>query len=126
MEASTMSSALAMILTAAMAIPGDGPEKVSAEMEQGLDLSGTWKGFNGDRVMEDRFKLLIAKSDSWVDEGAGQVRFKIRGLTYYGMYEQRGDRLKICFAGGGKDRPTRFQGGCGQTLIIVHRVKPRK
>ena len=89
-----MSSALAMILAAAMAVPGDGSESVSMEMVQGLDLSGTWKGFNGNRVMEDQFKLLLAKSDSWVDEGAGKMRFKIRGVTYYGIYEQR-DRKSV-------------------------------
>jgi hypothetical protein len=37
-------SALAMILVAAMGLPGDGSEKVSGEMEQGLDLRGTWEG----------------------------------------------------------------------------------
>jgi hypothetical protein len=39
-----MSSALAMILTAAMAVPGNGPEKVSGEIEDGLNLGGKWEG----------------------------------------------------------------------------------
>ena len=38
-----MSSALAMVLMAAM-VPGNGPEMVSGEVEQGLDLSGEWEG----------------------------------------------------------------------------------
>ena len=37
-------SALAMILTAVMAVPGNGPEKASGEIRQGLDLSGEWEG----------------------------------------------------------------------------------
>ena len=37
-------SALAMILMTAMVVPGKGPEKVSMEMEQGLDLSEEWEG----------------------------------------------------------------------------------
>ncbi|MGH7221633.1 MAG: hypothetical protein ACRELF_00220, partial [Gemmataceae bacterium] len=40
-------SAVAMILTAAMVVPGSGPEMVSGEMEQGLDLGGEWKGIWG-------------------------------------------------------------------------------
>jgi hypothetical protein len=38
-------SALAMILTAAMVVPGDGPEKVSGELcrMRRLDLRGEWK-----------------------------------------------------------------------------------
>ena len=41
-----MSSALAMILMTAMVVPGNGPEKVSGEVEQEqrLDLSGEWEG----------------------------------------------------------------------------------
>lgn len=37
-------SALAMILTAAIVVPGDVPEKVLGEIEQRLDLSGEWEG----------------------------------------------------------------------------------
>jgi hypothetical protein len=37
-------SALAMILTAAMAVPRNGPENVSGEVEQGLDLREEWEG----------------------------------------------------------------------------------
>jgi hypothetical protein len=38
-------STLAMILTAAMAVPGDGSEKVSGELvEEKLDLRGQWRG----------------------------------------------------------------------------------
>jgi len=39
-----MSSAFAMILMATMAVPGNGPEKVSEEVEQRLDVSGEWEG----------------------------------------------------------------------------------
>ena len=39
-----MSSALAMVLMAAMTVPGNGPEKVSGEVEKRLDLRGEWEG----------------------------------------------------------------------------------
>jgi hypothetical protein len=41
-------SVLAMLLTAAMVIPGNGPERVSGETEQSqgqrVDISGSWEG----------------------------------------------------------------------------------
>jgi hypothetical protein len=37
-------STLVLILAAGTTVPGSGPEKVSAEMVQGLDLRGEWEG----------------------------------------------------------------------------------
>ena len=39
-----MSSALVMVLMAAMAVPGNGPEKVAGEVKQELDMNGRWEG----------------------------------------------------------------------------------
>ena len=61
-----MSSALAMILTAAMAVPASGPEKVSGEVEQGLDLRGEWEGLlwkeQGDFIWVDYRDLEGSKA----------------------------------------------------------------
>ena len=37
-------STLVLVLAAGMAIPANGPEKVSGEVEQGLVLSWEWEG----------------------------------------------------------------------------------
>src|SRR5215469_9506700 len=90
-----MSSALAMVLMAAMVVPANRPEKVSGEVEQRLDLRGEWEGTrydaNGDEwVIEINFA-------EWgiVDEGAGRLRFKYDISSGYGIYQQHGDRLTI-------------------------------
>jgi hypothetical protein len=54
-------STLAIVLTAAMVVPGNGPEMVSWEMEQGLDLSGEWEGvMKGMLANHDTFRLRCA------------------------------------------------------------------
>ncbi|HTU18289.1 MAG TPA: hypothetical protein VMG10_09550 [Gemmataceae bacterium] len=126
-----------MILTAAMAIPGNGPEMVSGELiEQGLDLSGKWEGtWQG----EDSFifpLVRVAKTGvrfgegpsflDWEIRDEGQGKLSIRTIcgTSFGIYEQDGDRLMICTDS--RKRPTTYRGGDGQSLLILHRVKSRK
>jgi hypothetical protein len=137
-------SALAMILTAAMATPGDGAEKVSAVMVQrGLDLSGEWKGdftssngkiFKG-KMKESVFVLtpgekpLIDLGPKYItDEGNG--RFAIgrgaNGPVFVGIYKDEGDKLTICLCATQYGRPTKFKAGEGRGLLILHRVKPSK
>lgn len=121
-------SALAMILTAAMAVPGDAPEKVSGEMvQQGLDLSGEWEGVWHD-VSGAKQEIEITSFEGWgaVDEGAGRVRFRDKSLSAYGIYEQRGDRLMICVALLGKPRPDKLQAGDGVQLFVLRRIKSKK
>ena|SRR5262245_33573684 len=143
-----MSSALAMVLMAAMAIPGNGPEKVSGEVEQGLDLSGKWEAIcyrPGGGVLrgqasiseegglsisgqqgparrggQGRFHIAFGKV---IDEGSGHIRSQ--NSLGIGIYKQEGDRLLICF-GYDKHRPTSFRAGDGQFLLILRRVKPGK
>ncbi len=118
-------SALAMILTAAMAVPADGPEKVSGEIvRRELDLSGKWRGVLH-HVNGSKQEIEIISFEGWgaVDEGAGRVRFKDQFRTAYGIYEQRGDRLMICIALNGKPRPTRFRAGDENLLLVLRRVR---
>lgn len=140
-------SALAMILTATMAVPADGPEKVSGEIaqlrRQPLDLEGQWKAvlYRDGQVLQGEATLSICGKlnvyvplpkpgekrifpiGTAVDESNGNLR--IGPFDYLGIYEQDGDRLRICFSEGQR-RPTSFQAGERQTLLILHRVKSRK
>jgi hypothetical protein len=131
-----MMPALAMNLMVAMAAPGNGPEMVSWEVEQGLDLRGRWEGvycYEG-----------YAPSDFWldardagprggistspfelVDEGEGRLRLTWAD-RYLGIYRQEGDQLMLCFGNVEEGRPTSFRTGNGQWLLILHRVKPRQ
>ncbi len=125
-------SALAMILTAAMVVPGDGAEKGSSEIAQPkLDVSGRWRGWM--KGARDASEVPTLDLNKWgiVDEGEGRLRFKIRDVdgvrrTVYGIYKQRGDHLEICFALVGKLRPTRFEGGEERCLLVLRRVKSSK
>jgi hypothetical protein len=141
-----MSSALGMVLMAAMAVPGNGPEKASGEVEQGLDLRGKWKGvWKSDKAEYEVNQLGEGWSwGSWsyqrlpkdapclilipdiADEGESKLRLTWVGDPCVGIYKQDGDRLTICFCDARKSRPTSFRAGNGQELLILHRVKPGK
>jgi hypothetical protein len=137
-------SALAMILTAAMAVPGDGPESVTGEVarSQPLDLRGEWRGtvrnyyglyatvqVGGGRLKsEDKTMPGGFAADcpvSFTDEGNGQLRMRLNDdQIYLGIYRQEGDRLIACFSR--EHRPSEFRLAEKQGLIILHRVKSRK
>jgi hypothetical protein len=139
-------SALAMILTAAMMVPGDGPEKVSAEVRkpQPLDLRGKWKGIR--KTEKGEYEVLASDGMSQLscrplprgkqgpsyltpritDEGKGKLRLMWFDNPCLGIYEQDGDRLTICFRDVRKGRPISLRTVGGQELLILHRIKPRK
>jgi uncharacterized protein (TIGR03067 family) len=143
-----MSSALAMALMAAMAVPGNGPEKVSEEVEQRLDLRGEWEGVFVDRDGKEQHGKLggafFQTENAWVllgtikDEGNGKFRFSVPDCPAWfdepGIYRQDGGRLTLCWHNpsiwhkewGSKPRPSRFKWGDDQCLLILHRVKPGK
>jgi hypothetical protein len=140
-----MTSALAMILAAAMAVPGRGPEKVSGETEQRLDLSGVWVGewkdggAHADTPLRVRLRkgVITAKGKNWehpdkikitkvIDEGNGNVRFTLGLESCVGIYRQEADRLSICFCIVPQDRPTSVRPRENQWLFILHRIKPHQ
>ena len=133
-----MSSVLAMVLMAAMAIPGNGPEKVSGEMEQELDLSGEWKGVwsvnepgwgaGNDVARLAKGKLNDCVLGRVVDEGHGRCRFHLDDVLCLGIYRQDGGCLVICFRYACSERgyPRTFETGGKRHLLILHRVKPGK
>jgi hypothetical protein len=135
-------SALAMILTAAIAVPGDVPEKESGEVERGLDLSGEWEGTSTDGIATGEVRLVKDKGKANVrnpavrgygrfdfkvfDEGGGRLRILIGERESLGIYRyQDDDHVIICVSQHGL-RPQSFCCGDGQELTFLHRVKPGK
>jgi hypothetical protein len=129
-------STLAMILTAAMVVPGDGPKMESREIEQGLDLSGTWEGtfhaIDGEvwtihltraRCRCESKRAMSEYDNPFRDDGGGKLHIHNRPGRL-GIYRQEGDHLIICL--GDEYRPTTFRTTDGQNLLILHRVKPSK
>jgi hypothetical protein len=128
-------STLVLVLAAGITIPGNGPEMVSAEMERGLDLSGTWEGtwhwtcgvkFHIE-LCQGKMTAIGPAKTSWItDEGRGFCRFSANKWVMLGIYEQHQDRVMICFREGNKERPRSFTRTDEQHLLILHRVTPRK
>jgi len=58
-----------------------------------------------------------ADVDAVVTEGEG------KGATMLGIYELKGDTMKLCFDPQGKERPTRFTAKAGQLAAVVQREK---
>jgi hypothetical protein len=137
-----MSSTLVMVLAAAMGVAGNGPENVSTEMEQTLDMRGEWRGtwhgshggFVNVRFCEGTIELTEDNGEglgarvAFTDEGKGNFRLRIDDdddRVYLGIYRQEGDRVIACL--GGNRRPRDFKPSeRHDILFIVHRVKPRK
>ncbi len=61
-----------------------------------------------------------AQVDAVVTEGEG------KGTTMLGIYELKGNTMKVCFDPQGKARPTSFTAKEGQFSAVVERVKKKK
>lgn len=136
-------SALVLILTAAMAVPGSGPEKVSKEGKQEPDLSGVWKGtyrsgrgltssielrekviqvtYKGRRL--PNFDIDLTKATF---EGHGKVRVTWYGINCLAIYRQDGDSLILSVTTADQGWPKSLKPTPDHDLFILHRVKPRK
>jgi hypothetical protein len=127
-----------VLLLAGMAV-GNGPEGISAETEQGLDLRGEWEGTYQDKAKRAlHAHLSDAKLRLWnenisveiqfpiVDEGGGKFRYNRAARTMLGIYKQERDCVTFCFRLAFQTRPASFSPGNGQCLLILHRVKPGK
>jgi hypothetical protein len=125
-------SALAMILTAAIVAPGDGPEKVSGEMQPlRLDLRGEWEfecegltlsPMNGEGLIR---RLRIQ------DEGGGRLRMTVPQfgkinvfVPYTGTYGQEKDRVLIHFHISAEKGSAVYRDNLKQGCIILKRLKP--
>jgi uncharacterized protein (TIGR03067 family) len=94
------------------------------------ELKGRTITFSGDKwVVRQGGKTLQAGThkfdpgkkppqvDAAVTEGEG------KGNTMLGIYEQKGDTLRVCFDPQGKERPTSFAPKAGQFGATVRREK---
>jgi hypothetical protein len=132
-ETDAMSSALAMILAAAMAVPGNGPEAVSGEMEQGLDLRGEWEGewriaAGGVRQFElsnGRMSIPDILFQIRCQDG-NRLRIQWDEDFYLGIYQRCDDRVLICLRDANYGLPTSFGLDERQIILILRRVKPRE
>jgi hypothetical protein len=125
-------SALAMILTAAMAVSGDGPERVSGETRQiKLDLRGEWKlEFDGG-TLESLSREELLRALRIQDMGEGKLRMALpksyKGdlvfIPYTGTYRQEKDRVVIHFRMVVEKTPTAFRDHFRRGCIILHRIK---
>jgi uncharacterized protein (TIGR03067 family) len=116
-------------------------------------IQGTWKFISQEmdgkeRPAEDVAKLKITFSgDKWTvrDDGKvvqggthkfdpskkpGQVDAKVtegegKGETMLGIYELKGDTIRVCFDPQGKERPTTFKTKAGQFAAVVQREKKK-
>lgn len=132
-------SAMAMLLTAALAVPADAPEKVSMDMV--LDLSGEWEGTAQNTNAKSRVKISRGQLDSEsergrvgsniriIDEGEGKLRIELNVAgaerNLLGIYKWQGSRLLICCREKSKGRPRSFMVDEVTSSLILHRVKSR-
>jgi hypothetical protein len=130
-------SPIAMIVVADMAL-GTGPDKVSDEVEKGLELRGDWAG---DWWIWDKRKFAATVGDGTVssnavpdvlafaladltDDGGGKFRIgPDDSRVCLGIYRHDGDGLVLCYRMPGKGRPITFRAGDGQYLLVLHRVQ---
>ena len=137
-------STLVLMLTAAMAVPGDVPKEVSEEIEERLDLSGKWEGnvshqegfsvgawLEGSRLVEWDFlgngpRIAVSFQVSNSGDVPGRFRPILNGERYVGIYKRSSDTVILCYRLAGRGYPTSFRAGDGQHLLTLRRVKPRK
>jgi uncharacterized protein (TIGR03067 family) len=79
----------------------------------------TWSG-DGEKDFPSRYAVKTTTNPAQIDI------ITIDG-TALGVYRVKGDRLEMCLACPGAERPTKFAPRKDrQELLILHRVKPRK
>src|SRR5262245_62611975 len=80
--------------------------------------------FGEKQVATGTIKLNAGKTPRQIDAIAADGEFK--GKAMPGIYEVKGDTMRVCFAQPGKDRPTEFRSkeGSGHMLFSYKRIKP--
>jgi hypothetical protein len=137
-------STLVLVLAAGMTVPSIGPEKVSGEIEERLELSGKWEGnvshhegisisalLEGGRLVEWEWlgngpRIAANHQSSVWDEGSGRFRLNLDGERYIGIYKWSSDGVMLCFRLAERGRPTSFRAGNGQHRLILRRVPSGK
>src|SRR5262249_32302296 len=93
-------------------------------------LAGMKITFTGDKwsVTKDGKVLQAGTHKFDPTKKPGQVNAMVtegedKGNTMLGIYELKGDALKVCFDPKGKERPTSFTAKAGQFSAVVQREK---
>jgi len=90
------------------------PEKIKSVR---LTFAGDKLTVHGDKGMESVFKLDAAKKPCQIDVTPGDGPDK--GTVLKGIYELKGDELRICIGKSGKDRPTEFASKEKSGIILI-------
>jgi uncharacterized protein (TIGR03067 family) len=102
----------------------DGNDVPKPEEKATLVVKGdTWAIKVGDTVnQEGTFKIDPTIKIKTIDV----MQTKPDGSNRIGIYELKGDEMKICLVGDGKDRPTAFESksGSGAYLAVYKKSKP--
>jgi uncharacterized protein (TIGR03067 family) len=141
--------ACAALLTLIAASPAEDPKEAAGKemklMEGSWDIvSVTIDGTEAPKP--DEKPILVVKGDTWAikvgntinQEGTFKIdptakiktidvmQTKPDGSNRIGIYELKGDEMKICLVGDGKDRPTAFESksGSGAYLAVYKKSKP--
>jgi uncharacterized protein (TIGR03067 family) len=82
--------------------------------------------FNGKKGITGKLKLDASKNPKQIAAVAEEGPYK--GKAMLGIYELKGDEMRVCFAQPTKDRPTEFrtEKGSGLMLLGYRRVVPKK
>jgi uncharacterized protein (TIGR03067 family) len=80
--------------------------------------------FGDKQAATGTIKLDAGKTPRQIDAIAADGQFKDKAMP--GIYEVKGDTMRVCFAQPGKDRPTEFhtKEGSGHMLFSYKRIKP--
>src|SRR5262249_5890704 len=143
---------VALLAVAGVAPPGGGGAKNDLKRVEG-DLTGVAHEADGKKLTADEGKKAHGKLGVQGGQytiyfdgkkaGAGKVKLDAdkkpkqidvvaeegptKGKTMLGIYELKGDDMRVCFAQPGKDRPTAFrtEKGSGQILLGYRRVEKK-
>jgi uncharacterized protein (TIGR03067 family) len=93
------------------------------------DAQAYFRTIQGDAYAVSRFKKVLGKGTIKLDASKKPKAIDAlpagRDKPLLGIYEFDGERMKLCFAGPGKERPTAFtsEEGSGHTLTVWVREK---
>ncbi len=89
----------------------------------------------GFKVRDNNFVIIAGRPEPAAVElnpksMPAEFQLKVRGgqagKKLLGIYELKGDKLKICWAVPGKPRPKKFKTGDGQFLFVMEKRKQRE
>lgn len=138
-----MTGRAALIVAAGLLLAADSSTDDAAKKDQ-KKLQGTWKVQSGRLDGKDAPPGLLAKWRVVIDGDQVTIKGGMRDQTYTftldpsqkpaaidfdskakGIYQLKGNTLRLCWAKAGKDRPTKFVSRAGSDIVLflLKRVK---